>query len=143
KYVRRDHVGQRDDMRAVVDPGHQRRRQRVAAVREHDMTALRALGLHNRGEPRESSAPLTVRHRDVAHQIDVVGQDESDLDRVGGRLLCLRTGWPQRDQTKLEQIAADKHSRYPEGRSAALACCNSARLCCGMRYVRHDLLLWT
>src|SRR5262245_21232265 len=40
---------------------------------------LGTLGLHDRGKPREAAAAPPVRHRLVAHQVDVVDQDERDL----------------------------------------------------------------
>ncbi len=81
--VGRDQVGQRDDVGAVVDGRHQRRRERIAGMGEDDVAALGALGLHHRSEPREAAAALPVRHHLVAHQIDVVDQDEGDARGLG------------------------------------------------------------
>ncbi len=50
-----DHIGQFDDVGAAVDAGHQRGRDRVAAVRQDDMAAFGPFGLHDGGEPRESA----------------------------------------------------------------------------------------
>ena len=63
-------------------------------MREQHMTALGALRLHHRGEPREPAAALTVRPRLVAHQVDVVGQDEGDKRGIG---IC-RRGRPDGDK---------------------------------------------
>ena len=49
-----------DDVRAVVEPRHQRGRQRVAAMGEDHVAALGALGLDDGGEPREAAAALAV-----------------------------------------------------------------------------------
>ena len=83
EYVGMDHVGQFDDVGAAVDAGHQGGRDRVAAVRQDDMAALRPFGLHDGGEPRESAPPLPVRHHDVGHQVDIVDQDERNLGGFG------------------------------------------------------------
>ena len=48
-----------------------------------ERSSPRALGLHHGGEPGEAAAALAVRHLHVAHQIDVVDQDEGHLR--GGR----------------------------------------------------------
>jgi hypothetical protein len=81
--VRLDHVGEIDDVRALVDARHQRRRQRVPAMREQHRAAGRprtlALRLHHGGKPRESAALFAVRHGGFAHLVDVVGQHEGEL----------------------------------------------------------------
>lgn len=71
--VRLECIGECNDMRALVDPRHQRRRQRVAAMREQHVAALGAFGLHYRGETGKAAADAAVRHRGLAHLIDVVG----------------------------------------------------------------------
>ncbi len=78
-----DHVGQLDDVGATVDAGHQGGRDRVAAVRQDDVPALRPFRLHDGGEPRKSAPPLPVRHHDVGHQVDIVDQDERDPGGFG------------------------------------------------------------
>ena len=84
--IRRDHVGERDDVRAAVEPGHHRGRERVAAMRHDHAAALRArllaLGLDDRGEARKAAARLAVRERLLAHQVEVVEQHEGDVRAV-------------------------------------------------------------
>ena len=83
--IRRDHVGQRNDMRAAVEAGHHRRRQRVAAVRHDDVASFArgpgALGLHDRRQTGKSAAALAVGERLLAHQVEIVEQDERDVSR--------------------------------------------------------------
>ena len=71
-------VGQRPDVGALIDARHQRRRQRVAAVGEHHVAALGALGLDHRSEAGEAAAAPAVRHQRLADLVDVVGQHEAD-----------------------------------------------------------------
>jgi hypothetical protein len=78
--VRRDHVGERDDVRALIESRHHRGRERVAAMR-HDHGAafragLRPFGLHDGCEARKSAARLAVRKRLLAHQVEIVEQHE-------------------------------------------------------------------
>ena len=125
-----DHVGERDDVLAAVEPRHQRGRQRVTGMREDHVAAvgfcLGALGLHDRGEPREAAAPLAVRHRLVAHDVDVVDQDEGHLGRLRGR----RVGGEQRGKDQDGGEAAE------EGHGRALLTCSRAayHACNGRRY---------
>ena len=70
--VRRDQIGERDDVRAAVDARHQRGRQRVAAMREHHRLPSRALARSalttaaSRAKPprRLPSAISVVAHHD-------------------------------------------------------------------------------
>ena len=65
---------------------------------------LGALGLHDRREPREAAAAPPVRHRLVAHDVDVVDQDEGDLGlRHRGRRLLLGDGGADRQQRGQDQ----------------------------------------
>ena len=94
--VRRDHVGERHDVRAAVEPGHHRGRERVAAMRHDHVTArgarLLAFGLHHGGKAGEAAADLAIRHRLLAHQVEIVEQHERDAGRVrrlrAGRAPC-------------------------------------------------------
>jgi hypothetical protein len=85
--VGRDHVGERDDMGALVDARHQRGRQGVATMGEDDVAAasarLGALGLHHGGKPREAAAAPAIGRHLIVHQIDVIDQDEGDARGLG------------------------------------------------------------
>ena len=56
-------------------------------MRHDDAAAFRArllaLGLHDRGEPREPAAGLAVGERLLAHQVEIVEQHEGDVRAVG------------------------------------------------------------
>ncbi len=73
--VRLDHVGQFDDVRALVEARHQRGRERVARMAEQHRHAPRPLGLHDRGQLGEAAAALVVRHL-----VDVVDQQQAEGD---------------------------------------------------------------
>ena len=126
--VGRDHVGQRHDAGALVEARHQGGRERVAAMGEDHAAAggsgARALRLHHGGEPREAAAALAVWHRHVAHQVDVVDQDEGDLRRGGRRLRSGKAHAAHRNEQQAGGDAAgDQHgnstlwdtARGPEG----------------------------
>jgi hypothetical protein len=108
EYVRREHVGQRHDMGALVDPRHQRGRQGVAAMRQNDMPAIGArpgaLCLDHGGKPGEAAAAPAVRHQRVTHEIDVVRQDEGDL--CGIRPRVYRRGDDGREHAERGEEAA-------------------------------------
>ena len=126
----RDHVGERNDVLAAVEARHQRGRQRVAGMREDHVAALGlglgALGLDDGGEPREAAAPLPVRHRLVAHDVDVVDQDERHL----GGLRRRRIGGEQRGQNQEGGEAAEKG----HGRSLLVCSRGAYHACNGRRY---------
>jgi hypothetical protein len=112
--IRRDHVGERDDMRATVEPGHHRGGERVAAVRDDDVAPfggrLRPLGLDDRCQAGESAAALPVGEGLLAHQIEVVEQHERD----GRRVRRLRPGRAPADERERrgergEKRAAGQH----------------------------------
>ena len=66
---------------AAVDARHQRGRERVAAMREDHVppcARLGALGLDHGGKPGKAAALLAVGQQLLAHQVDVVDQDEGD-----------------------------------------------------------------
>jgi len=85
--VRRDHVGEGDDVRAMVECGHGRGREGVAAMRHDHMATFRrsfcALRLDHGGKPREPAAPAPVGKCLLAHDVEVVEQHEGDLRAVG------------------------------------------------------------
>jgi len=117
-------------MRALIDPRHQRRRQRVAAMGEHHVPALGALGLDHRGKTGEAAAALAVGHQRFAHLIDVVGQDQGDL---GALRPCQpgrhddRGGKAKRDGTAAESGHVPRLGSSK--RAVALARITGARLC--------------
>ena len=87
EHVRRREVEQIHDMRALVEPGHQRGREGIAGMDVENRDAAGALGLHDRVEPREPAAALHL-----AHQVDVVDEQQRQRrlgrrgrDRAGGR----------------------------------------------------------
>ena len=104
--VRRDHVGERDDVRAAVDARHQRGRQRVAAMREDHVAAWPALArsafttaASRAKPPRRLPSGISC----VAHQVDVVDQDEGDLARSARRAPSRAAG---RDSRRRDEAAS-------------------------------------
>ena len=84
--VRRDHVGERNDVRAAVETGHHRRRERVAAVRDDHMASFArrfgALRLDDCGKARETAALASIGKRLLAHDVEVVEQHERNACAV-------------------------------------------------------------
>ena len=92
--IRRHQVAERDNMGAVVNPRHQRGRERVAAMRQDHMAALGALGLDHRRQPGIPAAGLAVGHLLFGHQVEIVDEQEGH-----SRGLCRRrAGQQERDE---------------------------------------------
>ena len=125
EHVERDHVAERDDVGAAVDPRHQRGRDGVAAMGEDDVAALGALGLDDGRKPRETAAALAVGHHLVAHQIDIVDEEESDPRGLGNG----RAGEEDRGEVDEEDggKAADGKSGHVMVYSAPVGAARSPR----------------
>jgi hypothetical protein len=67
--VGRNHIGETDDVGAAIESRHQRGRQGIARMGEHDVAALGALGLHHRGQLGKAAAALAVGHDLRAHRV--------------------------------------------------------------------------
>jgi hypothetical protein len=118
-----ERIDQCDDVRALVDPRHQRRRQRVAAMREHHVSALRAFGLDHGGEAGEPAAAFPVRHRRLAHLVDVIGKDKGDLAAV-------RQGGALRKGQRGGEAKRDGTAANVDHPAVALARIGDSPLCC-------------
>jgi hypothetical protein len=102
--VRRDQIGQREDVRAAVEARHKRRRKRIAGMRQ-DHVALGALGLDNGGESGDAAAAFPVGHHLICDQIDVIDQQEADARGLGTG----RTGAEERDEQADGEMAKGGH----------------------------------
>ena len=127
--VRPDHVGQRHDVRAVIDPRHQRRRQRVAGMAKITWPPLARSALTtaaSRAKPprRLPSGPP------VGHQVDVVDQDEADPRRFCPRRPAARTTARPTRAARLRAADAGKlmGTALRPGGCACLACMQAAPL---------------
>src|SRR6202008_799356 len=76
--VETNHVGERDDVRAAVEPGHHRRGERIAAVRHDHLAPFagrpRPLRLDDRGKTCKPAALAPIGKRLLVHDVEVVEQ---------------------------------------------------------------------
>ena len=114
--IRRRDVQEFDDMRAAVEPRHQRGGQGVAGMGVEHRHAARPLGLHHSVEAGETATAL-----DLGHQVDVVDEEEREgrFDRpgTGGRGQAYRETGPETEAQGLTTGRTWHRDRSPRGRA--------------------------